>query len=130
VIVAVTDCAGKPLVGASVRAPDRPPRRPQFRIAEMRRCGQSEVMPVASPPRTLVQVSPRGQLTLPAEVRSAVGVRAGDTLVVTVEQGRIVLQRAVVLPVEAYDDERMEEFREAADLTAAQVAEVRRKWGI
>lgn len=81
-------------------------------------------------PRTLVQLSPRGQITLPAEVRAAVGVGAGDTLVVSVEEGRIVLRRAVVLPVESYDDARMEEFREAAHLTASQVAEVRRKWGV
>ena len=48
----------------------------------------------------------------------------------TVEGGRVVLQRAVVLPVEEYDDERVEEFRKAADMTASQVSEARRKWGL
>jgi AbrB family looped-hinge helix DNA binding protein len=80
--------------------------------------------------RTLVQVSPRGGLTLPAEVRNAAGVRPGDTLVVTIEDGRIVLEPAVVLPVEMYSEERIEEFRESGDLSAGQVAEARRKWGL
>jgi len=69
-------------------------------------------------------------LTLPSDVREAAGVAPGDTLVVSVEEGRIVLRRAVVLPVETYDDARIGAFREAADLTASQVAEVRRKWGL
>ena len=81
-------------------------------------------------PRTLVQVSPRGGLTLPADLRRQAGVRPGDTLVVTVEDGRIVLQPAVVLPVERYTDERIRDFREAADLTEGQVAEARAKWGL
>lgn len=87
-------------------------------------------MPYDTLPRALVQLSPRGQITLPAEIREAVGLSPGDTLVVTVEEGRVLLRRAVVLPVESYDDARLEEFREAADLTASQVAEIRRKWGL
>jgi AbrB family looped-hinge helix DNA binding protein len=85
-------------------------------------------MPAPPASRTLVQVSTRGQLTLPAEVRAAAGVAAGDTLLVTVEEGGIVLRRAVVLPVETYDDARLEEFRAAAGLSEADVAEIRRKW--
>lgn len=83
---------------------------------------------IASP--LLVQLSPRGQLTLPSEVRASLGLTGGDTLVVTVEDGRIVLTRAVVLPVETYDDERIAEFREATELTPDQVAEARARWGL
>ena len=80
--------------------------------------------------RTLVQVSPRGVITLPADVRAEAGIAPGDTLVVTVEDGRVVLQPAVVLPVETYSDERIDEFRRAADMTADQVSEAREKWGL
>lgn len=87
-------------------------------------------MSATLPDRTLVQVSPRGQLTLPAEVRVALGIEAGDTLVVSIEDGGIVMRRAVVLPAEEYDDERIAEFRKSAELSDSQVSEVRAKWGL
>ncbi len=37
------------------------------------------------------QISKRGQITLPADVRKALGLKPGDTLVVRLEAGRIVL---------------------------------------
>lgn len=81
-------------------------------------------------PQAVVQVSPRGGLTLPADVRRALGVHAGDTLVVTVEDGRILLQPAVVVPVERYSDERVREFGEAAKMSPAEIGKARRKWGV
>jgi AbrB family looped-hinge helix DNA binding protein len=78
--------------------------------------------------KSVVQVSPRGQVTLPAEVRRQLGVRAGDPLVVGVEDGRIVLSRAVVLPIEIYSDERVAEFAEAAKLSPREERTVRERW--
>ncbi len=85
-------------------------------------------MPKTKPP-TVVQVSPRGGLTLPAEIRRALGVHAGDTLVVSVEDGRILLQPAAVVPVERYSDERIREFAAGAAMTEKEIAKARRKWG-
>jgi AbrB family looped-hinge helix DNA binding protein len=78
---------------------------------------------------SVVHVSPRGGLTLPAEIRRASGVHAGDTLVVSVEDGRIVLQPAVVVPVERYTDERIREFEKSAAMTDKELAKAKRKWG-
>lgn len=85
-------------------------------------------MPPTKPP-AVVQVSPRGGLTLPAEIRREAGVHAGDTLVVSVEDGRILLQPAVVVPVERYTDERVREFAASAEMTPKEIARAKRKWG-
>ena len=40
----------------------------------------------------------RGQVTLPAQVRLQAGIREGDNLIVTVEDGRIMLTPATLIP--------------------------------
>lgn len=59
---------------------------------------------------TLVQLSGRGQITLPAEVRKALSLRSGDAFQVRIEDGRIVLEPVEVTPVELYTEERVKEF--------------------
>jgi len=76
-----------------------------------------------------VQLSFRGQITLPAKVRRAVGVEPGDPLAISVEEGRIVISPALLLRVEHYTDERVAEFAQAAELNRDELAEARRKWG-
>jgi antitoxin PrlF len=80
--------------------------------------------------RATTQLGSRGQVTLPADVRKAMGLRPGDTLVVRLEEGRLVLEPAVVVPVEQYSDERVEEFARAAEMSAEEVAEAKRRWGV
>jgi antitoxin PrlF len=87
-------------------------------------------MTVAAKRDSLVQLSPRGQVTLPIEVRNALGVKAGDALVVSIDEGRIVLSPAVVTPVERYTDARLAEFEEASRMTADEVRAARTKWGL
>lgn len=41
----------------------------------------------------LVKLSQKGQFVLPKEMRVALGVKEGDALLVTLEEGRIVLTR-------------------------------------
>jgi antitoxin PrlF len=78
----------------------------------------------------LVQLSPRGQVTLPIDIRNALGVKAGDAMVVSIEDGRIVLSPAVVTPIERYTDDRMAEFEEASQMTPDELAGARTKWGL
>ena len=77
---------------------------------------------------TVVRLSPRGQVTLPALVRKALGLEPGDNLVISVEGDRAVIEPAVVVPIERYTDERTKEFQEAARLSPDEVRKARRKW--
>jgi AbrB family looped-hinge helix DNA binding protein len=78
----------------------------------------------------LVQLSPRGQVTLPIDIRRALGVKSGDAMVVSIEAGRIVLSPAVVTPVERFTDDRIAEFEQASQMTAQEVQAARKKWGV
>lgn len=78
----------------------------------------------------LIQLSERGQVTLPADVRRALGLHAGDAFRVEIEEGRIVLQPVEVMPVELYSDERIAEFLAAGELTEEELAEARARWGL
>jgi AbrB family looped-hinge helix DNA binding protein len=80
--------------------------------------------------KSVVQLSPRGQITLPADVRKEVGFSPGDTLVLKVEDGRVVLEAAMVLPVERYSDKRIQDFAEAAHMSDKELARARRAWGL
>jgi len=78
---------------------------------------------------TFVNLSSRGQITVPAKVRKAAGVEPGDPLAISVEGGRIVITPAILLPAESYTDERIAEFAEAAEMSRDELQEARRKWG-
>ncbi len=83
-----------------------------------------------TPHYPLVQLSTRGQLTLPAEVRKALGLRAGDAFNVRIEDGEIVLGAVEVTPVELYSDARLEEFAANAEMTEEEFAQARAAWGL
>jgi len=78
----------------------------------------------------ITQISKRGQITLPAEVRKMLGLEPGDTLVVRVEEGRIVLEPAVVLPLELYSDERIAEFEKNAEVGPEALEVFKKAWGL
>ncbi len=77
----------------------------------------------------LIQLSPRGQLTLPSNVRRSLGLEAGDAFRVRVEEGRIVLEPVEITPIELYTDERMQEFVESAEMTEDALLQARKSWG-
>ena len=78
--------------------------------------------------QSVVQLSPRGQVTLPASVRKALGLEPGDSLVIAVDGDRAVIEPAVVVPIERYTEERTKEFQEAARLSPDETRKARRKW--
>lgn len=77
---------------------------------------------------SIAQLSGRGTVTLPADLRRKLGLRRGDVLAVRLAGGSIVLTPAVVTPVELYTDERIDEFGRNAALTADELAAARRRW--
>lgn len=79
---------------------------------------------------SIAQVSGRGTVTLPADLRRRLGLRRGDVLAVRLTGGSIVLTPAVVTPVELYTDERIAEFGRNADLAADELVAARRTWNV
>jgi antitoxin PrlF len=77
-----------------------------------------------------LSLSRRGQITLPKEVREKLGLRPGDVLLLKVEEGRLVLEPALPLSYEVYSEERLEEFRKAAEATPEEVAAFLEAWGL
>ncbi len=60
--------------------------------------------------RNTIQVSRRGVLTLPKELREKLGIEDGGVVMVEESVQGIYLRPAVAYPVEMYTDERVAEF--------------------
>ncbi len=75
-------------------------------------------------------LSPRGQLTLPVEMRRALGLRPGDLVRCEIKDGGLVITAALVLPIEAYDAAREAEFAQSAAMTTDELAAARMAWGM
>jgi AbrB family looped-hinge helix DNA binding protein len=80
--------------------------------------------------RGIAQLSGRGTLTLPAEIRRRLGLEEGDVLMVEVRDGSVVLTPTVLTPVELYTDERVAEFDGASRMTEADLRSARSAWGL
>ena len=78
----------------------------------------------------VVQLSPRGQVTLPAGLRKTLGLESGSTLTIFEEEGRLILEPAAVVAVELYSGNRVDEFRGASALNRDQVARARKIWKV
>jgi antitoxin PrlF len=67
--------------------------------------------------KATLTITSRGVVTLPAKLRSALGLKADDLLIAETTPEGLLLRPVVTLPVEIYSDERIREFDEAeADL--------------
>jgi AbrB family looped-hinge helix DNA binding protein len=67
--------------------------------------------------KSTLTVNGRGDITLPAKMRDAIGLKADDTLIAEITPEGILLRPAMSLPVEIYTRKRLREFGEAeADL--------------
>ena len=60
-------------------------------------------------------VSRRGQITRPATLRRALGIRPGDLVIVEEHDGNVILKPAVVLDVSPYTDDEIAAW-DAADV--------------
>lgn len=62
-------------------------------------------------------VSSRGQITLPARLRKRLGIRGGDPVVLEEKAGEIVLKPALLVQVDYYSDDQVEEWDRADRLS-------------
>jgi AbrB family looped-hinge helix DNA binding protein len=73
--------------------------------------------------KTVLTVTDRGTITLPAKLRRQLGIRAEDQLVAEATPEGLLLRPAVTLPVEMYSDKRVAEF----DASEAELGEILRR---
>lgn len=67
--------------------------------------------------KTILTVTGRGVVTLPAKLRQALGLKPADQLIAETTPEGLLLRPAVTLPVEMYTEKRIREFDQAeADL--------------
>lgn len=62
--------------------------------------------------RQILTVSKRGQITLPAGVRSRLGIREGGIVIVEEENNTLTLRPAAAVEVENYSDEDIRQWEE------------------
>ena len=65
--------------------------------------------------KTTLSVNQRGVVTLPAKLRKALGIKGEDLLLAETTPEGVLLRPAVALPVEAYSQERLGEFKAAEE---------------
>ena len=63
--------------------------------------------------KTVVTMTSRGVVTLPARLRKFLGIKADDQLIAETTPEGLLLRPAVTLPVEIYSAERVREFEES-----------------
>ena len=71
---------------------------------------------------TILTLSDRGVLTLPAKLRKAMGLGAGQPLIAEETPEGLLLRPAVTLPIEIYTADRIREFDEEEARLAAVLA--------
>ncbi len=71
---------------------------------------------------TILTLSERGVLTLPAKLRKAMGLGAGQPLIAEATPDGLLLRPAVTLPVEIYTADRIREFDDEEAQLAAVLA--------
>ncbi|HSM50680.1 MAG TPA: AbrB/MazE/SpoVT family DNA-binding domain-containing protein [Thermoanaerobaculia bacterium] len=60
--------------------------------------------------KALLNISPRGVITLPIKLRRALGMTSDSQLLAETTPDGLLLRPAVTLPIEIYDDRRVAEF--------------------
>ena len=55
-------------------------------------------------------INSRGEITLPAKIRNAMGFQANDQLIAETTPQGLMLRPTVTLPLEIYTPERVQEF--------------------
>jgi AbrB family looped-hinge helix DNA binding protein len=74
-------------------------------------------------------VSPRGQITLPADMRRHLGIKSGEPLIIEERNGELVLKPAVVLEVEVYGTPQIEAWDREDALEPAERAAILKRIG-
>jgi|YNPMSStandDraft_1061717.scaffolds.fasta_scaffold49227_1 AbrB family looped-hinge helix DNA binding protein len=78
--------------------------------------------------RNIVLVGKRGQVTLPAKIRSAFGIKEGEPLIIEYDGEKLILRKAMVVPVRIYSDEEVESYIQEDTLKEGERERILKKW--
>ncbi len=62
--------------------------------------------------KTMLTITSRGVITLPAKLRETLGIKADDQLIAETTPEGLLLRPAITLPIEIYSEKRIREFDE------------------
>lgn len=71
-----------------------------------------------------VTITERGNLTIPAVFRKALGLRGNDRMIIEDTKDGLLLRPAVLVPIEMYSDERIAEFESDQEAVAERLPEL------
>ena len=71
---------------------------------------------------TILTITSRGVISLPAALRRAIGLKANDQLIAEATPDGILLRPAITVPLEIYSDVRINEFEAGEAELAALLA--------
>ena len=57
-------------------------------------------------------------------------MKAGDPLVISIEDGRVVLSQATITQIETFDAEQLAQFAASTKMTREELTQARKKWGL
>jgi len=72
--------------------------------------------------KTLIPISSRGVITIPAKLRKRVGMQPNENVIAETTPEGILLRPTVTLPVEMYTEEQIQEFDQLEDDLAKRMA--------
>lgn len=77
--------------------------------------------------KSTVVVSPRGQITLPAELRHRLGIKEGGVVTLEERDGSVILRPAAVVELTMYSDEDIARWDAEDALSDAERRRIERK---
>ncbi|MGB9683229.1 MAG: AbrB/MazE/SpoVT family DNA-binding domain-containing protein [bacterium] len=80
--------------------------------------------------KSIVLVGKRGQVTLPARIRKALGIKEGEPLIIEYDGERLIIRKAMVVPVRIYTDEEVKSYIQEDTPKEGEREEILKKWNL
>jgi len=79
---------------------------------------------------SIVFVGKRGQVTIPAKIRESLGIKEGEPLIIEYEGERLIIRKALIVPVRVYTDEEVKNYIQEDELKEGEREDILKKWNL